>query len=67
MSSKRFADSKSYNTAATLFLTSGLIFIILSVVSIIFLPIGIALSIISFSFWQHSKRLENNEHKDSTK
>ena len=50
------------------FAISGLIFIILSGVGrILFLPIGIALIIISILFWQRSKYLVRNEHKDSNK
>ena len=62
-------DSKSYKTAATLFAISGLIFIIVSVISgkIFFLPIGIALAILSIGFWQHSKKITTNEHKESSK
>jgi len=60
-------NSKSYKTAATLFLISGLIFIILSVITGkigIYLPIGIALIIISIGFWQQSRKLTaNNEEK----
>ena len=70
MSSKPSKDSKSYKTAATLFSISGLIFIIVGVVSGkigVFLPIGIALVIISLGFWQRGKELTNNEHKDSSK
>ena len=70
MSSKSPKDLKSYKTAATLFAISGLIFIILSVVSGkigVYLPVGIALVIISIAFWQLSKKLTDNEHKDSSK
>ena len=70
MSSKSPKDAKSYKTAATLFSISGLLFIIVGVVGgkiEIFLPIGIALVIISIVFWQHSKKLTDNERKDSSK
>jgi len=70
MSSKPSKNAKSYKTAATLFSISGLVFIIVGVVSGkigVFLPIGIALVIISMNFWQLSKKLKNNEHKDSSK
>ena len=53
-------NSKSYKTAATLFLISGLIFIIVAIVSGkigVFLPVGIALFIIGIGFWQHGKKL----------
>jgi membrane-bound ClpP family serine protease len=51
-------NAKSYKTAAVLFSISGFVFIIVSVVSGkigVFLPIGIALLIISIGFWQRSK------------
>jgi len=70
MSSKSPKDLKSYKTAATLFSISGLLFIIVGVVGGkigIFLPIGIALIIISIVIWQHSKKLTGNERKDSSK
>ena len=70
MNSKLSKDSKSYKTAAILFSISGFVFIILCVVSSkigVFLPIGIALVIISISFWQRGKKLTDNEHKDSSK
>jgi len=60
VNSKTSKNSKSYRTAAILFSISGFIFIILSAVSGkvgVFLPIGIALVIISFGFWQQSKKL----------
>ena len=66
MSSKSSENLKSYKTAAILFSISGLIFIILSAVDeIFFLPIGIALIIISISFWQRGKYLLKDEYKDS--
>ena len=70
MSSKSPKDLKSYKTAATLFSISGLLFIIVGVVGGkigIFLPVGIALVIISIVIWQHSKKLTDNERKDSSK
>ena len=70
MSSKSPKDLKSYKTAATLFSISGLLFIIVAVVSGrigVYLPIGIALTILSIGFWQHGKKLTSNEHKDSSK
>ena len=60
VNSKTSKNSKSYRTAAILFSISGFIFIILSAVSGkvgVFLPIGIALVIISFGFWQQNKKL----------
>ena len=70
MSSKSPKDLKSYKTAATLFSISGLLFIIVGVVGGkigIFLPVGIALVIISIVIRQHSKKLTDNERKDSSK
>jgi hypothetical protein len=69
VNSKPSRNSKSYRTAATLFAISGLIFIIVSVVSAkigVYLPIGIALTILSIGFWQRNKKLTSNEHKDSS-
>ena len=60
MSSKSYKDSKSYKTAAILFSISGFIFIIVAVISGkigVYLPIGIALVIISIGFWQRSKKI----------
>ena len=70
MNNKPSKNSKSYKTAAILFSISGFIFIILSVVGGkigVFLPIGVALVIISIGFWQRSTKLTDNEHKDSSK
>jgi len=64
MGGKSSENSKSYKTAALLFAISGIIFIILSGVSgIYFLPIGIALIIISILFWQRSKYFEKKNTK----
>jgi len=66
MSSEPSKNLKSYKTAAILFSISGLLFIIVTVVSsnIIFLPVGIALVIISIVFWQHGKKLINGVNKN---
>jgi len=68
MSSEPSKNLKSYKTAAILFSISGLLFIIVTVVSsnIVFLPVGIALVIISIVFWQQGKKLTNalNKKKD---
>ncbi len=65
MSSESSKNLKSYKTAAILFSISGLLFIIVTVVSsnIVFLPVGIALVIISIVFWQHGKKLTNGVNK----
>jgi len=63
MSSEPSKNLKSYKTGATLFSISGIIFIIISAVSGkigIFLPIGIALIILSIVFWQYGKKLVNS-------
>jgi Flp pilus assembly protein TadB len=60
--SKSSGNLKSYQTAATLFAISGLVFVIVSVVSSkigVFLPVGIALVIIDIGFWQRSKKFTN--------
>jgi len=65
MSSESSKNLKSYKTAAILFSISGLLFIIVTVVSsnIVFLPVGIALVIISIVFWQQGKKLTNGVNK----
>jgi len=65
MSSEPSKNLKSYKTAAILFSISGLLFIIVTVVSskIIFLPVGIALVIISIVLWQHGKKLTSGVNK----
>ena len=67
-------SSKSYKTAAILFLISGLIFVIAGIVSTvtigtpIFLPIGIALIILSMVYRQQSRKLtDNSEEKPEYK
>jgi len=63
-------NSKSYKTAATLYLISGLIFIILGIVTGkigIYLTIGIAMVVLSLNFWQRSQKPTNSEHKNSSK
>jgi len=65
MNSESSKNLKSYRTAAILFSISGLLFIIVTVVSskIFFLPVGIALIIISIVFWQQGKKLTNGINK----
>ena len=65
MSSESSKNLKSYKTAAILFSISGLLFIIVTAVSknIVFLPVGIALVIISIVLWQHGKKLTNGVNK----
>jgi hypothetical protein len=65
MSSEPSKNLKSYKTAAILFSISGLLFIIVTAVSsnIVFLPVGIALVIISIVFWQQGKKLTNGVNK----
>jgi hypothetical protein len=64
MSRKPSEMSKSYKTGAVLFVISGIILFIVGVVSGrigIFLPIGIALIILSIGFWKYGKKVTNNE------
>jgi hypothetical protein len=65
MSSEPAKNLKSYKIAAILFSISGLLFIIVAAVSsnIVFLPVGIALVIISIVFWQQGKKLTNGVNK----
>ena len=68
MNGKLSKNSKSYRTAATLFSISGLIFIIVGIVAGkigIYLPIGIALVVISMGFWQRSRRPTDNDEEKS--
>jgi len=61
-------DSKRYKTAAILFAIGGILFIIVGAVSRkieIFLPVGIALIILSLNFWQYVKKLTNSEQTNS--
>ena len=65
MSSEPSKNLKNYKTAAILLSISGLLFIIVAVISskIFFLPVGIALAIISIVFWQQGKKLTNGVNK----
>jgi hypothetical protein len=65
MSSESSKNLKAYKTAATLFLISGVIFIVEAPISsqIVFLPVGIALVIISIVLWQQSKKFTNGVNK----
>ena len=65
MSSESSKNLEAYKTAAILFSISGLLFIIVTAVSsnIVFLPVGIALVIISIVFWQQGKRFTNAVNK----
>ena len=65
MSSEPSKNLKAYKTATILFTISGLLFIIVAVISskIVFLPVGIALVIISIVFWQQGKKFTNAANK----
>ena len=65
MSSEPSKNLKNYKTAAILLSISGLLFIIVAVISskIFFLPVGIALAIISIVLWQQGKKLTNGVNK----
>jgi hypothetical protein len=58
-------NPKSYRTAAILFSISGVLFIIVTAISgrIAFLPVGIALVIISIVFWQQGRKLTDAANK----
>ena len=63
ISSESASNLKRYRMAAIFFLISGLLFIVVAVVSGKignFIPVGIALAIISIGFWQRSKKLIDN-------
>ena len=59
MSGESSKNPKGYKTAAILFSISGLLFIIVFAINsnIAFLPVGIALFIVSIALWQYSKKL----------
>ena len=60
---------ESYRAAAILYSLSGIIFIVVAAVSgkvAIFLPVGIALFVLSMVFRQHSRKLTNGEREDSS-
>lgn len=62
-------ESKPYRTAAVLFATSGIIFVILAGLARnvgVFMPIGIALVILSMGFWQRSRMPTGGEEGDSS-
>ena len=66
MSSGPSKNPKAYKTAATLFVISGVIFMVEAAVTRkmgVFLPVGIALVIIGIVFLQHSKKLTNGVDK----
>ena len=62
-------DPQSYKTAAKRFALSGILFIFAGIVSSfdsiskigMFLPVGIAMIIISMVFWQRSKKPADND------
>ena len=66
--SKLSTRSKAFRTAAIMFSISGLIFITLAIVAGeigAFLPVGIALLVISIVYWQLSRKpLNNNEDEE---
>ena len=58
--------SESYRKAAILYSISGAVFIILAAVGrevAVFLPIGIALVILSIAFWQQGKKSANRQQE----
>jgi len=62
VNSKTSRNLKSYKTAAIFFSISGILFIIVGAIggNVTFITIGIALVIISITFWQYSKKLTNS-------
>ena len=62
-------EAKRMRTAAILFSISGLLLFIVGAIGGrigVFLPIGIALIIVSMSFWQYSKKATNHEQQNSS-
>lgn len=66
MSGESSKNPKAYRIAAIMFSISGLLFIIEFAIgsNTTFLPIGIALFIISIAFWKQSKKLTDKADKD---
>jgi uncharacterized membrane protein len=63
------AEAKRFRTAAIFYSFGGIIFIIIGAVGDrigVFLPIGIALVILSIAFWQRSKKLRYNKQENSS-
>ena len=59
-------EAKKISTAAKLFSISGILFIIVGIIGGdigVFLPVGIALIIVSLSFWHRSNKLNNSEQE----
>ena len=62
-------NAKRWRTAAIFYSIGGIIFIIVGAIGGrigVFLPIGIALVILSIAFWQRSKKPSYNENKNSS-
>lgn len=62
-------NAKRMRTAAIFYSIGGIIFIIVGAIGGrigVFLPIGIALVILSMAFWQRSNKLKNNELENSS-
>ncbi|MFC2013132.1 hypothetical protein ACFLUE_02475 [Chloroflexota bacterium] len=59
-------DYKSYRNSAIMFMISGMVFIILSISKIYFLPIGIALVIVGVGIWRKSRKIKENEQDSSS-
>jgi hypothetical protein len=62
-------DPRSYRAAAILFSTSGAIFLVLAAVGRevgAFLPIGIALIVLSMGFWKRSRKPARGDGEDSS-
>ena len=59
MSNHPSKNPRAHRTAAILFSISGLLFIIVFAISgnMAFLPIGIAMFVISVALWQHGRKL----------
>jgi membrane-bound ClpP family serine protease len=61
-------EAKRWRTAAILYSISGILLIIVGAIGGkigVFLPVGIALIIVSMTFWQRSNKLKNNEPESS--
>ena len=66
---KSSKNYKSYRTSGILFMISGIIFTILSIVTsrvAKYLPIGIALLIVGIAIWQESRKIMENNSDNSS-
>ncbi|MFC1932819.1 hypothetical protein ACFLXU_04230 [Chloroflexota bacterium] len=61
-------NSKSYRTSAILFVFSGVVLIVVSILGdkIYLLPIGIALLVVAMGIWRQSHKIKETEQDNSS-